>query len=72
MRTKLDPNDITDFKRLSLVDGGGEGGREGGGGGKGSRLSFGGVKVNYGLESSQMEQRHRADVTHLEVEVTIR
>lgn len=28
MRTKLDPNDITDFKRLSLVDGGGEGGRE--------------------------------------------
>lgn len=27
MRTKLDPNDITDFKRLSLVDGG-EGGRE--------------------------------------------
>lgn len=66
MRTKLDPNDITDFKRLSLVDGGG---REGG---KGSRLSFGGVKVNYGLESSQMEQRHRADVTHLEVEVTIR
>lgn len=65
MRTKLDPNDITDFKRLSLVDGGGEGG-------KGSRLSFGGVKVNYGLESSQMEQRHRADVTHLEVEVTIR
>lgn len=64
MRTKLDPNDITDFKRLSLVDGGGEGG-------KGSRLSFGGVKVNYGLESSQMEQRHRADVTHLEVEVTI-
>lgn len=67
MRTKLDPNDITDFKRLSLVDRGG--GREGG---KGSRLSFGGVKVNYGLESSQMEQRHRADVTHLEVEVTIR
>lgn len=66
VRTKLDPNDITDFKRLSLVDGGG---REGG---KGSRLSFGGVKVNYGLESSQMEQRHRADVTHLEVEVTIR
>lgn len=64
VRTKLDPNDITDFKRLSLVDGGG--------GGKGSRLSFGGVKVNYGLESSQMEQRHRADVTHLEVEVTIR
>lgn len=68
MRTKLDPNDITDFKRLSLVDGGGGGGK----GGKGSRLSFGGVKVNYGLESSQMEQRHRADVTHLEVEVTIR
>lgn len=26
MRTKLDPNDITDFKRLSLVDRGG--GRE--------------------------------------------
>lgn len=26
MRTKLDPNDITDFKRLSLVDGGGGGG----------------------------------------------